>query len=244
MPQIRYAMQADWTELVALNFHVDPNVFKNILPAGLELDYFNDETFISLIAVQLRNVKIWGLSLPIARRFPHIALRYHVRRLVDGQYRRGFCTIKSFVPSRFAAFVLQTVFKTEFARTAISSETSGFASANAEEVPTAEYRWTHDSHVNKIRIKARHRLRAIEPDSKMHFILNKEYRYVSSKGRTLEYHVQATPWSLWDAAQATFQCDSNNLFGSAFAKYLAKRPVSVFIGEKSSVGIERPQIIG
>ncbi|HMP78479.1 MAG TPA: DUF2071 domain-containing protein [Pirellulaceae bacterium] len=243
MSSQRYAMQSQWKELVALNFQIDPAVLQSYVPPGLQLDYFNDETFVSLIAVQLRNVRIWGLPLPVTRGFQHVALRYYVKRRVGDEFRQGFCTIKSFVPSRFAAWVLHMVFKTEFSRTWMKSQVSGFGSPDENEVPTVDYQWKYQGETNRIRVRGRHRLQRGGMDSKMHFILNKDYRYVVSRGTTLEYKVEWTPWDVWDAGHANFQCDSKSMFGAAFGKYLSRRPVSVYIGEQSIVNLYRPTVI-
>jgi hypothetical protein len=51
------------------------------------------------------------------------------------------------------------------------------------------------------------------------------------------FEVQSGNWKVWDAGQASFTCDAHSLFGSQFAKYITRRPASVFLAERSPVAI-------
>lgn len=54
-------IKARFTELVALNFHVDPAILQPRVPRGLELDFYKNETDISLVAMMLRDVRVHGV---------------------------------------------------------------------------------------------------------------------------------------------------------------------------------------
>lgn len=236
-------MQADWSEIVALNFQIDPAILEPRVPRGLELDFHNDETYVSLVAMYLRNVKMMGFPIPISRGFEELNLRFYVKRKVGPRFVTGACFIKDFVPNAVGSWILSTLFKTTFARMKMKRECSGFGSRDEEVVPKVSYEWKVGDTENKIKIKARARMKKTGPDTKVGFILGHNNEYSVRKSRIYEYRVQRPPWVVWDAAQASFECNTKQLFGQEFVKTLSRRPSSVFVSEGSPVTIFRPTVI-
>ncbi len=98
MSTAKSTVRADWTELVALNFHCDQQTLEPLVPPGLELDYFNDDTFLSLIAVRLKEVYVWNLPFAIGHEEDLVRLRFYVRRMEKGLPKDlGDFLIKNFV---------------------------------------------------------------------------------------------------------------------------------------------------
>lgn len=106
--------------------------------------------------------------------------------------------------------------------------------------PQVEYQWKVDDHWNKLRVRARSRIKNTGKDTKVGFVLDHPTQYVSNDRKTLEYKVERPKWNVWDAAQANFTCDVQHLFGKEFVHALAKRPASVFLTNGSDVSISRP----
>ena len=71
-------MKASYNELVVLNFQIAPKVLEKKVPRGLELDFFNDETYVSLVCMVVRKVGIMGI--PITRAFAALSRIYYVSR--------------------------------------------------------------------------------------------------------------------------------------------------------------------
>ena len=238
-------MQAEWSEIVAINFQIDPAILEPRVPKGLELDFYKDETYVSLVAMFLKNVKMRGFPMPISRGFEELNLRFYVKRKHGPRYVRGSCFIKDYVPNAFGSWILTNLFKTSFARLKIKRSCSGFDN-NLDEtvVPQAHYMWKVGEAENKIKIKARARMKKSGPDTKVGFILDHNHLFSVRQSKIYEYRVQRSPWSVWDAAQASFECDTARLFGEEFVKTLSRRPSSVFIADGSPVTIFRPEVIG
>lgn len=236
-------MQADWSEIVALNFQVDPSILEPRVPKGLELDFHNGETYVSLVAMHLRNVKMMGFPIPISRGFDELNLRFYVKRKVGPRYVTGACFIKDFVPNAAASWILTTLFKSTFARMKMKRESSGFGSRDEDVVPKICYQWKVGDAENVIKIKGRARMKKTGPDTKVGFILDHNNEYSVRDSTIYEYRVQRPPWTVWDAAQASFECNTKLLFGDEFVKTLSRRPSSVFVAEGSPVTIFRPTVI-
>ena len=121
-------------------------------------------------------------------------------------------------------------------------ENSGFDDA-PDTVPSVDYQWKVGDHWNRLRIKARGRIRRSERETKHGFILGHDNNYSQRKNETLEYRAERPRWTIWDAAQANFTCDVKQLFGYEFEKPLGRRPASVFVSSGSDVTIFRPTVV-
>ena len=75
-------MKAKFSEVVALNLQIDPEILKPLVPKGLELNFFKDETYVSLVAMMLRDVRVWGIPIHIASGFEEVNLRFYVLSLI------------------------------------------------------------------------------------------------------------------------------------------------------------------
>ncbi|MFK7766664.1 MAG: DUF2071 domain-containing protein [Mariniblastus sp.] len=237
--QLKPLMRLALTEVVAVNFKISPDVLSSRVPKGLELDFFNDETYVSLICSTYRKVPFLGL--PITPRFGELSLRFYVRHPADPKNRKGTCFIKNYVSSGSGARVLGSVLNSDFRKIKMKFNNTGFQGKN--EIPDVEYHWKVDDHWNKLRIRARETIKNTGPETKVGFILDHSNHYQSFKGKTFVYRVQKPKWTTWDAAQANFTCDVQHLFGKEFVKSLAKRPASVFVSPGSDVNIFKPTAI-
>jgi uncharacterized protein YqjF (DUF2071 family) len=236
-------MQAVWSEIVAINFQIDPAILEPRVPKGLELDFYKDETYVSLVAMNLKNVKMMGFPIPISRGFEELNLRFYVKRKVGPRYISGACFIKDYVPNAVGSWVLGTLFKSTFARLKMKRESSGFGSRDESVVPSIHYQWKVGDSENRIKIRARSRMKKTGSDTKVGFILNHNHEYSVRDSKIYEYRMQRPAWTVWDAAHANFECNTKRLFGEEFVKPLSKRPSSVFVAEGSPVTIFRPTLI-
>ncbi len=237
--QQKVLAKAAFTELVAVNFQVPPALLTRLVPKGLELDYYNNETYVSLICMVMRKVGVMGV--PLTRRFVELSLRFYVRHPSDPANRKGTCFIKNYVSSSMAAWILSSRFDTEYRNLKMKFKNKGFEGNDA--VPEVEYQWKVDDHWNKLRIRARSQIKNTGPETKVGFILDHSTHYQAKFNKTLEYKVERPAWTIWDAAQANFTCDVERLFGKSFVIPMAKRPASVFVTRGSNVTIYRPTLI-
>lgn len=235
--QKKLLFRAAFTELVAVNFQITPKILADKVPKGLELDMFNDETYVSLVCMVMRKVGFLGIPLPGG--FIELSLRFYVRRANDPTHQTGTCTLKNYVSSSTGSYILGSKFDKPFPKLKMRSKNKGFQRAEGA-IPEVDYQWKVDDHWNQLRIRARSRIKNTGPDTKVGFILDHDNHYQSHNGKTLEYQIEHPKWSIWDAAHANFSCDVKRLFGKEFVKPLAKRPASVFVSRGGDVNVYRP----
>ena len=91
-------LTGEWRKLILVNYAVEPTILEKNLPAKTELDFWNGQTYISLVGFMFLRTKVLGLPAVFHREFPEVNLRFYVRRKVGGEWRRGVVFIKELVP--------------------------------------------------------------------------------------------------------------------------------------------------
>jgi len=233
-------MQANCSEIVVLNFRIDPKILLPRVPRGLELDYHDDQTFVSLVVRSLKKVKMARFPIPVSQGFEELNLRFYVKRQDGPREVKGTCIIKEYVPSAISSWILSTLFKTTVGRMEMSGQASGFGSKKRGVVPKIHYKWKVGEFENKIKIKGRALMSKTGPETQVGFILNHKHEFGVRDSKTVQYRIQSPPWTVWDAAHANFECDTRNLFGQEFAKPLSRRPSSVFLAEGNPMTVFQP----
>ena len=239
----RVLFTAEWRELVLLNFEIDPKILLPRVPPGTELDFYNENTFVSLVGRICLNAQVYGIPVTLLKQFEEVHLRFYVKRQMEDEVRRGVCLIRNIVPTRAAAMLLGWLFRENFDRMQMRHQSSGFDIADPGSLPDAEYRWKVGEDWNRVRVKARSRRRGMKTESKEQFILDHHHAYIGRGDKTLEYFVSRPPWLIWDAASGNFDCDVEGLFGKEFRRPLNHRPASVFLARGSEINIHRPTVI-
>ena len=77
---------------------------------GTELDFFEGETFISMVGFLFLDTRVLGVAVPMHRDFEEVNLRFYVKRKsVDG-WKRGVVFIRELVPRRAIATVARVFY--------------------------------------------------------------------------------------------------------------------------------------
>ncbi len=107
-------LTAEWRHLAMLNYQVDPEVLRERLPRGIELDDHAGRHFVSVVGFLFLHTKVRGIPIPFHRDFEEVNLRCYVRREEQGELRRGVVFVKEFVPRRAIAWVARTVYNENY----------------------------------------------------------------------------------------------------------------------------------
>src|ERR1700716_4381771 len=93
-----------------LNFAVDPKLLEPHLPVGTELDFFNGETYVSVVGFLFYHTIVLGLPIPRHRNFEEVNLRFYVRKKSADTWRRGVVFIRELVPKIAIAVIARTFY--------------------------------------------------------------------------------------------------------------------------------------
>lgn len=97
----RSFLTAAWRDLILSNWRVDPEYLHPFIPDGAELDPFQGQHYVSLVGFRFLNLTVKGLPAFGHRAFHEVNLRFYVRRVVNGELRRGVFFLREMTPRRW-----------------------------------------------------------------------------------------------------------------------------------------------
>jgi uncharacterized protein YqjF (DUF2071 family) len=236
MSQSSRFLTAEWRQLAMLNYQVDPDVLREQLPRGTELDDHRGRHFVSVVGFLFLHTKVRGLPIPFHRDFEEVNLRFYVRREEQGELRRGVVFIKEIVPRRAIAWVARTVYNENYVALPMRHR---IAPAERAHPPTAvRYGWRNAGRWEELSIEPELEPADAGPDSEERFITEHYWGYARQRdGGTVEYRVEHPPWSVWRARQASLDADVERLYGARFVSLLRGPPASAFLADGSTVAV-------
>jgi uncharacterized protein len=227
-------LTADWRYLAMLNFRVDPALLQPFLPEGTELDFFRDETFVSLVGFLFLNTRVLGVAVPLHRDFEEVNLRFYVKRKAIDGWKRGVVFIREIVPKVAIATVARVFYGERYSAMPMRHEV-----VDNETGIVVEYGWRRGKKWESLAMTAvAGPPHDVVPGSHEEFITEHYWGYTAGR-RTSEYRVEHPRWRIWPAATASFKGDVATLYGAQFAAPLAAPPISQFIAEGSHVQVFR-----
>lgn len=82
-------LTASWRYLAMLNYRVDPDLLASYVPPGVELDFYEEETFVSVVGFLFLETRVLRAAIPRHRNFEEVNLRFYVRRRSADTWRGG-----------------------------------------------------------------------------------------------------------------------------------------------------------
>jgi uncharacterized protein YqjF (DUF2071 family) len=69
-------LSARWENLIMANYAVNPEVLQAFLPKGVELDFYNNKTYVSLVGFMFKKTSLFNIPIPYLGTFEEINLRF------------------------------------------------------------------------------------------------------------------------------------------------------------------------
>jgi uncharacterized protein YqjF (DUF2071 family) len=234
-------LTARWTELLLLNFAVPTEAVAVLAPPGTEPDLYDGQAFVSIVGFQFRDTRVRGWAVPGHVNFSEINLRYYVRRVADGEVRRGVVFVREIVPRRLIALVANRVYNENYVCRPMRSELSRKGSTLAVGDRVA-YGWQSRGPMGRRWNTLAARVAATPqfppPGSLDEFIVEHYWGYVRGRdGRTREYRVAHDPWRVAGADEVSWDCDVAANYHTPLAKYLTSPPTSALIADGAAVKV-------
>jgi uncharacterized protein YqjF (DUF2071 family) len=179
--------------------------------------------YLSMVGFLFLRTKVFGVAIPGHRDFEEVNLRFYVRRMVDGQWRRGVVFLKEIVPRYAIAATARGLYNENYVAMPMSHRVEG---------RRVEYGWGGASHLT---VETCGEPGLATPGSLEEFITEHYWGYSSR----LEYRVEHPPWRLWQTSRAELSCDAGKLYGPGLADCLGRPPRSAFLAEGSPVVVYR-----
>ena len=229
-------LTARWRNLVVINYGIDPSILIPLLPPGTELDLFEGQALMSIIAFQFEDNKLFGVipTFPV-RNFEELNLRFYVLRRVGDEVRRGVVFVKEVVPSALIAGTARILYNEPYEARPMTHD---FTSFSDELGGTLTYGASVGIHEVMVSATTEQERQSLAPLSIEEFILEHYWGYTKRPdGSTSEYRVAHEPWTYWRTATTSITGDITALYPPSFQPFLEAQPHSSFVARGSPVSV-------
>lgn len=231
-------LTAEWRKLAMANYLINPDILKKYVPPHTELDFYNDQCYVSLIGFMFMNTRVKGIKIPFHINFEEVNLRFYVRYKEGNEWRRGAVFISEVVSKPMISLVANTLFNEHYKtlKTKHSWEISN-------ESLLISYEWKKKQWY-KFALTADKVSQPFHLGSEEEFITEHYWGYTAAgKHKTSEYGVEHPSWEIYKVNKYDIEVDFEDMYGKDFAFLNQEKPNSVFLAEGSEVCIKEGRII-
>lgn len=228
-------LEAEWRNLILANYAVDPAILQPYLPAGTELDFWQNTCYVSLVGFRFLHTKVLNVAFPFHRNFTEVNLRFYVKHQAEvGEWRRGVVFISEIVPLPAITFIANTLYNENY------------------RTKQMRHKWLKNKYLNIIyewrHYHKWHQLAAtgdLEPSemrrgSEAEFITEHYWGYAKiNNKKTMQYQVEHPSWRVHEVRDFKIDVDFKTLYGDAFAILNQQEPRSVFLAEGSEIKVKQ-----
>ena len=231
----RKFLTAEWQNLIMANYLIEPNMLKDYLPTGTELDLWNNRCYVSLVGFMFKKTKVLGMPIPFHRNFEEVNLRFYVRYKAADEWRRCVVFVKEILPKAMITFVANTVYGEHYMTLPMKHDTI----SNLDKLEVAYY-WKFQKEWNFIKASANPEELPIPEGSEAEFITEHYWGYTRIKeGLTSQYQVEHPRWNFYEVESHEIYCNAKPLYGDVFGECLSQEPVSVFMAKGSEIIVRK-----
>jgi len=225
-------LQARWTNLLMLNYEVDPGVLKPYLPFATVLDLWQGKALVSMVGFMFEKTKVLGVKWPFHVNFEEVNLRFYVRHFDGKEWKRGAVFISEIVPKPAISLIANSLYKEHYRALPMRHSATPVDNDHTEFL----YEWKLKDNWNKLGAMVSNHFEDIEPGSPEEFIFEHYWGYNTWGERiTMEYQVEHVSWQIAAVKEPVFEADIAALYGEPFVPFLTQKPYSAFFAKGSDV---------
>jgi uncharacterized protein YqjF (DUF2071 family) len=142
-------LSARWENLIMANYEVNPNLLKPYLPKGVEIDFFENKAYVSLVGFMFKKTSLFNIPIPLLGTFEEINLRFYVKRVEGNNIKRGVVFINETVPYKLVAWLANKLYKEHYI--AIPTKHNWNFTNGKKEIG---YQWKVESKWNSLKVIA------------------------------------------------------------------------------------------
>jgi uncharacterized protein YqjF (DUF2071 family) len=228
----RTFLKASWENLIMANYEIEPSILEPYLPKGVELDFFNNKTYVSLVGFMFNKTRLFGVPIPFFGSFEEINLRFYVRKVENRKIKKGVVFINETVPFKVVALLANKLYKEHY----ISIPTKN--TIDITEHKNIKYEWKVDNKWNSIAVKSDTDKYKIEQATIEEYIFERYFGFTKlSNFSSQEYKINHPKWMINKVLNTHINCDFRTIYGDAFLVLNNQKPDSVLLAEGSQVSV-------
>lgn len=226
------AVAARFDHLTLVTWAVPDELLRPRLPPGVELDRWEGRACVSLVTLELRDLRVWGVPVPTLRRLPDVNLRFYVRQAG----RPGVTFVRELVPHPAVVLAARTVWGEPFDLAAIESRVARRPDGGVEVERRIAYRGRH-----RVRVEAHGPPGPAAPGSDAAFFTDRPWGFARGRaGGRVAVECGHPPWAVYPVARWTVALDFGRVYGPEWAFLAAAAPVSVLLARGSWSTVSAP----
>lgn len=226
-------LSARWENIIMANYSVNPELLMPYLPNGVELDFHDNKTYVSLVGFMFKRTSLFHIPIPFFGTFEEINLRFYVKRVEGNSIKRGVVFINETVPYKPVAWLAKKLYKEHYI--AIPTKNNITITDTSKSI---NYQWKINNQWNHIAVNTSTDKKPMLSGSIEEYIFEHYYGYTKiNNERSQEYKVNHPSWLINDIKDYNINCDFKSMYGDDFAYLNNQRPDSVIIAEGSPVSI-------
>jgi uncharacterized protein YqjF (DUF2071 family) len=222
-------LTAGWHNLFLATYAVPPALLEPRLPPGLALDLRDGNAFVSLVAFEFLDTRVWGIAWPGCRDFPELNLRYYVRH----NRERGVIFVREFVPQRLVAAAARLLYNEPYLvapLTATHCEDAGNR--------TLEYRLRFGGREQVLRVTGSRPSYLPGEATDEHFFKEHHWGFGTTRGgQTLRYEVAHPAWEVFPVRDYRVDFDWAAVYGPQWGFLSGAAPCSTVFAVGSAVQV-------
>jgi uncharacterized protein YqjF (DUF2071 family) len=226
-------LSARWENIIMANYEVNPDILAPYLPHGVELDFFNEKTYVSLVGFHVQTNQLVPHSYSIFRNVRRNQSEVLCKKNGRQYVKRGVVFINETVPYKPVAWLANKLYKEHY--TAIPTKNKIELNQHSKHI---NYQWKINKNWNHLDVQTAAESEPMKPDSIEEFIFEHYYGYTKiNKHTTQEYKVNHPRWLINQVNDYSINCDFEAMYGTDFAHLSNKQPDSVIMAEGSAVTV-------
>ena len=231
---MRTFLSCDWRDLLLVNYAAPRDLLARHLPHGVELDLYQGQALVSLVGFRFLHTRLLGrIPVPFHVNFDELNLRFYVlRRMPDGEVRRGVVFVREYVPRLAIALTARLLYQEPYRAVPMRHERT------LDPATAASYSVRVDGVWHTLSGQAEGPAVSVTDDAEASFIVEHYWGYTRrTPEKTGEYRVVHIPWHVQRVPLARFEGDPATVYGPEWASVLSQRPVSAFLADGSPVKV-------
>lgn len=201
MPHI--FLSAAWRDLILVNYPVHDHVLAPYLPPGVELDRWEGSAYVSLVAFDFRETRVFGIPFPGHTDFPEINLRFYVRRGAT----RGVCFVREIVPQWITAMLARVLYNEPYVAAPIAAHQSPGRCSYLVNWDGASYRIAVSEADSA-------KKSCPDPESREHWFKEHEWGFGKARsGASTAYRVHHPVWDVYPGSKLELAFDFAHVYG-------------------------------
>lgn len=227
-------LSARWENLIMANYAVNPAVLIPYLPHGVELDFHNNKTYMSLVGFMFKRTSLFNIPIPFFGTFEEINLRFYVKRVEGETIKRGVVFINETVPYKAVAWLANKLYKEHYI--AIPTKNTIEIKSLSKNI---RYDWKINNEWNHIAVDVANIKEEMPAGSIEEFIFEHYYGYTKiDEQHSQEYKVNHPRWQVNKVIDYSINCDFESMYGKDFSFLKNHQPDSVILAEGSEVTVK------